>query len=72
MLKNDHNPFASEGFKVPSGTNNGHFATCVAVRIGETIDVRDTKNVTGPTLSFNKAEWAVFLEGVKNGEFDPE
>ena len=63
----DHNPFATEGFKLPSTT---HKCCCVAVRVGDSIDVRDTKNVTGPTLTFTKDEWSTFVTGVKAGEFD--
>lgn len=64
----DHNPFAPEGFRVPSLT---HKCCCVAVRIKDgTADVRDTKNPNSPTLSFTKDEWDVFVKGVKAGEFD--
>ena len=62
-----HNPFAAEGFKLSSHT---HKCCCVAVRIGETVNVRDTKNPNGPSLSFNKSEWRAFVKGVKNNEFD--
>ncbi len=66
-LTPSHNPFIKEGFKLSSHT---HKCCCVAVRIGKTVDLRDTKNPQGPTLSFNKAEWTAFVKGVKNGEFD--
>ena len=63
-----HNPFASEGFKLSSHT---HKCCCVAVRIGKrSVDVRDTKNPDGPTLSFNRREWKALVAGVKDGEFD--
>jgi len=61
------NPFVAEGFKLSSFT---HKCCCVAVRVGETVEIRDTKNPQGPTLSYNKDEWAAFVKGVKNGEFD--
>jgi Domain of unknown function (DUF397) len=33
--------------------------------------VRDSKaNGEGPILLFTEAEWAAFLDGAKNGEFD--
>jgi Domain of unknown function (DUF397) len=33
--------------------------------------VRDSKaNGEGPVLLFTEAEWAAFLDGAKNGEFD--
>ena len=62
-----HNPFVTEGFKLSSYT---HKCCCVAVRIGETVEIRDTKNPKGPSLSFNKGEWKAFVKGVKNDEFD--
>ena len=37
---------------------------------GGEIEVRDTKDRDGGTLSFTPAEWAAFLDGVKRGEFD--
>jgi len=65
--EHDPNPFAEEGFKLPSGT---HKCCCVAVRIGDSVDVRDTKDAKSSTLSFTKDEWQTFVAGVKNGEFD--
>jgi hypothetical protein len=32
--------------------------------------VRDSKNPTGPALTFTAAEWAAFTAGVRAGEFD--
>ncbi|MGH3898908.1 MAG: DUF397 domain-containing protein [Pseudonocardiaceae bacterium] len=32
--------------------------------------VRDSKNPTGPTLTFTAAGWAAFTAGVRSGEFD--
>ncbi|WP_049561286.1 DUF397 domain-containing protein [Nonomuraea sp. SBT364] len=32
--------------------------------------VRDSKNPTGPALIFTSEEWAAFIGGVKDGEFD--
>ncbi|HEY9413564.1 MAG TPA: DUF397 domain-containing protein [Pseudonocardia sp.] len=31
--------------------------------------VRDSKNPTGPVLSFTAGEWSAFLKGVNAGEF---
>lgn len=62
------NPFKEEGFKLSSFT---HKCCCVAVKInGDRVEVRDTKNTSGPTLVFNKDEWSAFVKGVKNNEFD--
>lgn len=32
--------------------------------------VRDSKNPTGPALTFTAAEWVAFMVGVRAGEFD--
>ncbi|MFI7701740.1 DUF397 domain-containing protein [Nonomuraea sp. NPDC049480] len=32
--------------------------------------VRDSKNPTGPVLTFTKSEWRAFIGGVRNAEFD--
>ena len=34
------------------------------------VTVTDTKTVSTATLHFTRAEWAAFVAGVKNGEFD--
>ncbi len=64
------NPHEAEGFKTSSITRFLPIKTCVAVRIGGTVDVRDSKDVSSPTLSFSTAEWDAFVQGVKKGEFD--
>ncbi|OLB78417.1 MAG: DUF397 domain-containing protein [Actinobacteria bacterium 13_2_20CM_2_71_6] len=51
-----------------SGTNNG---SCVEVRChAEAIQVRDSKDPTGPVLRFTRLEWEAFIGGAKDGEFD--
>lgn len=43
---------------------------CVEVRrVGDTVQVRDSKDPTGPVLSFNRAEWIAFICGVTSNEF---
>ena len=32
--------------------------------------VRDSKDPDGPNLFFTVSEWAAFLHGIRNGEFD--
>jgi hypothetical protein len=34
------------------------------------VHVRDSKDVVGPQLHFNSREWAAFLAGVRDGQFD--
>jgi hypothetical protein len=36
----------------------------------EEIHIRDSKNPTGPVLTFTQAEWVAFVAGAKRGEFD--
>ena len=51
-----------------SGTNGGN---CVEMRrVDDVIQVRDSKNPGGPTLSFSTKEWEAFLGRAKDGEFD--
>jgi hypothetical protein len=51
-----------------SGTNSG---SCVEVRShDDAIQVRDTKDRTGPVLTFTRPEWEAFVSAVKDGEFD--
>jgi hypothetical protein len=50
---------------------SGATGQCVELRrTGESIEVRDSKNPTGPVLRFTPGEWAAWLDGAKNGEFD--
>jgi Domain of unknown function (DUF397) len=50
-----------------SNTSQG----CVEVaHIGPWTVVRDTKNPGGPVHCFTPHEWACFLDGARNGEFD--
>ncbi|MFC8084471.1 DUF397 domain-containing protein [Streptomyces sp. NPDC057340] len=40
----------------------------VATGIPTDVPVRDSKNPGGPTLRFRAAAWAVFVDGVRNGD----
>lgn len=44
--------------------------TEVARNIAGVVAVRDSKDVTGPVLTFGPAEWTSFVAAVKSGEFD--
>ncbi|MGQ0779270.1 MAG: DUF397 domain-containing protein [Pseudonocardiales bacterium] len=52
--------------------SNGYGGQCVEVADldGGHRAVRDSKNPTGPALSFTSVEWATFTTGIRNGEFD--
>jgi hypothetical protein len=39
-------------------------------RLDEAVAVRDSKDPSGPVLVFGRAEWAAFVAGAKDGEFD--
>jgi hypothetical protein len=57
--------FSKSSFSGPNG--------CVEVAIRpDSVAVRDAKHQEGPVLEFSPGEWAAFLQGVKNGEFDLE
>jgi hypothetical protein len=46
---------------------------CVEVAfVEQSVLVRHSQDPTGPTLTFSRPEWAAFVAGVRNGEFDPE
>jgi hypothetical protein len=44
--------------------------TEVARNIVGVVALRDSKDVTGPVLTFAPAEWTTFVAAVKSGEFD--
>jgi Domain of unknown function (DUF397) len=46
--------------------------SCVEVALlDRQIAMRDSKDRHGPVLLFSRAEWVAFVEGARNGEFDP-
>jgi len=46
-------------------------AQCVEVRYRDgVIQVRDSRQREGPVLTFTAKEWAAFVGGAKDGEFD--
>jgi Domain of unknown function (DUF397) len=53
-------------------TRSGQNGQCVEVATPDanTVTVRDSKNPSGPVLTFTTAEWRAFLAGAKDGEFD--
>jgi hypothetical protein len=54
-----------------SSCSQGADQTCVDVAFrGDAVVVRDSKEPRGPLLRFTRAEWQVFLCGVKAGEFE--
>jgi hypothetical protein len=58
------------GIRTSSACSGG---TCVGVAsIDDGVAIVDTKDDDGPALVFTTEEWAAFVSGVKNGEFDGE
>ncbi len=56
-------------FKSSRSSANGQCVE-VATNLPGVVAVRDTKNRDGGTLVFTDAEWAAFVAGAKDGEFD--
>jgi hypothetical protein len=52
-----------------SGSNGGNCVE-VADNLPGVVAVRDSKDRDGGTLIFTHAEWAAFVGGVRDGEFD--
>jgi hypothetical protein len=52
--------------------SNGNGGDCVeiATNLPGIIAMRDSKDPDGPRLVFTPAEWAAFVAGVRDGEFD--
>ncbi|MEU8195612.1 DUF397 domain-containing protein [Microbispora amethystogenes] len=53
-----------------SGSNGGQCVE-VADNLPGVVAVRDSKHPDGPKLLFTPGEWQAFIDGVKDGEFDP-
>jgi hypothetical protein len=52
-------------------TRSGDNGACVEVRrVQGTIQVRDSKDRSGPVLSFTLGEWEALLAGTKAGKFN--
>jgi predicted secreted Zn-dependent protease len=52
-------------------SRSGAAGHCVEVAEAPTaVLVRDSKDATGPVLSFGAPDWTGFLAGVRAGEFD--
>ena len=52
-------------------TRSSASGDCVEVAdLSDAFAVRDSKDPAGPVLLFTRSEWAAFIAGAKNGEFD--
>jgi hypothetical protein len=61
------------GARWRTSSHSGANGDCVEVAplAGGRWAVRDSKDPAGPALVFTRSEWAAFLAGVRDGEFDP-
>jgi hypothetical protein len=57
-------------FKSTRSGANGNCVEAAFLDAGEAVAVRDSKNPESGALTFTRAEWAAFLDGAKDGEFD--
>ncbi|MCO8272975.1 DUF397 domain-containing protein [Actinoplanes sp. TRM 88003] len=52
-------------------TRSGAAGHCVEIaNVPAAVLMRDSKDVTGPVLAFGGTDWAGFIAGVRDGEFD--
>jgi hypothetical protein len=62
------NRLTDEWRKSTRSSDNG---ACVEVRrAADGVEVRDSKNMAGPSLCFAAPRWTAFLDAVAHGEFD--
>jgi hypothetical protein len=50
--------------------NGGSTCVEVARNLPGVVGVRDSKDRTGPALTFAPQQWTTFLDGVRDGDFD--
>jgi hypothetical protein len=53
-----------------SRSNGGGQCVEVADNLPDVVAVRDSKDPSGPALTFTPTEWSAFVTGVKHGKFD--
>lgn len=54
-----------------STRSNGNGACVEVRRVGGTVQLRDTKDRTGPVLSFTTGAWQDFIAGVRADRLEP-
>jgi hypothetical protein len=64
--------FQNAAWLKSSRSNGNGGNNCVEVAFGNAvIGVRDSKNPDGPVLHFTSSAWESFVDGAKQGGFDP-
>ena len=55
-----------------TSSRSGDNGACVEARklVDGVVQLRDSKDRSGPVLAFTPAEWTTFLDGAQRGEFD--
>lgn len=53
-----------------SSRSNGQGQCVEVAQLDQAVAVRDSKAPAGPVLTFTPADWAAFVAGAKDGEFD--
>jgi hypothetical protein len=61
-------PLITGEWFLPRRTNNG--VRCVETKYKDAVYVRNNRRPDAGTAVFDHAEWAVFLAGVKDGDYD--
>ncbi len=68
MTISDAGTIAEISWRVARRCNAGD---CVSLApLGNRILIGDSKTPDGPVLTYSRAEWKEFLEGVRKGDFD--
>ncbi|MFF4988533.1 DUF397 domain-containing protein [Streptosporangium saharense] len=57
-------------FRKPNLSGGGDNCVEVAANLPDLVTVRDSKNPSGPALTFSTSEWDTFVDGAKLGMFD--
>ena len=68
MLADEMGPVTWRKSSRSNGNGGNNCVEVAAVPAG--VAVRDSKDPSGPVLSFTGREWSAFAGGVKDGEFD--
>ena len=52
-------------------SRSGSNGECVEVRlVDDTVQMRDSKDRSGPVLDISPTQWTAFLDSARRGEFD--
>jgi hypothetical protein len=62
---------ASTAWRKSSRSDNNGGACVEVATLEHAVAIRDSKNPDGGVLIVDRPEWTAFIDGVKNGDFDP-